>query len=256
MKIFVIMVLIGFNILWGASGEEIFKKNCVSCHSLYIPQSKLLLNFENKNKTLKLKAPTLNQLSFSLKNRIGDRKADDVSRKFEIENFIANYLERPNKRKGVIPRYINKFFKTMPSMKDVYDEDEIEEVTNYIYDYSENMMIKHGVKRYSFEEALKVAKEENKIIFIEGYLDYCRFCIKMDREVLVEDEVKKVLNKDFILVKINLGLEKVPLGMRRLGTPAFYFIKSNGKDIIDMIEGFGTKEEFIGLLNDVKSRSK
>jgi len=256
MRLIVIGLIIGINFLWASNGEDIFKKNCMACHSLYIPQSKLLSNFENKNKELNLKAPTLNQLSFMLKDRVGDRKSDNESRKFELENFITNYLENSDKRKGVIPHYINKFFKTMPSMKGRLDEDEIEAVSDYIFDYSENIMIEKGVKRYSYKEAVELAKKEHKIIMIEGYLPYCRFCIRMDREVMVEEAVKKILNKDFLLVKVNLAIEKLPLGMKRLGTPSFYFIKSNAKEIIDMIEGFGSQKDFIELLNDIKKRSK
>ena len=256
MKFSLIGLIIMINIAWGATGEAIFQKNCMACHSLYIPQTKLLNNFEHDNKVLNLKAPTLNQLSFTLKSRIGDRKADAESQLFAIENFIANYLEHPNKREGVIPRYINKFFGIMPSMKGLLDDDEIEAVSQYIFEYAENMMVKHGVKRYTYEEALKVAKKEGKIIMIEGYVPYCRFCIRMDREVLVEDNVKKVLNKNFLLVKIDLLLEKLPLGIKRLGTPSFYFIKSNGKEVIDTVEGFGNDIEFIELLDDVKKRSK
>ena len=256
MKFSLIGLLMSMSVLWASMGEVIFKKNCMGCHHLYIPQTKLLSNFEHNNEELHLKAPTLNQLSFALKSRIGDRKSDAESQLFAIENFIASYLEHPNKREGVIPRYINKFFGIMPSMQGLLDEDEVEAVSQYVFEYSENMMVKHGVQRYNYEEALKIAKKEGKIIMIEGYLPYCRFCIRMDREVLVEEHVKKVLNRDFLLVKTNLLLEKLPLGMKRLGTPSFYFIGSNGKKIIDMVEGFGNDEEFIELLKDVKERSK
>jgi len=118
------------------------------------------------------------------------------------------------------------------------------------------MMIEHGVKRYSYEEALKLARKEGKIIMIEGYIPYCRFCMRMDREVMVEPVVKEALNKDFLLVKKNLLIEKLPLGMKRLGTPSFYFISSDGKEIIDMIEGFGTIDEFLELLKSVKEEAK
>ena len=154
MKISLWGFLISISLVWGASGEEIFKSKCTKCHSLYISQNKLLSNFEHKNQELQLKAPTLNQLSYFLKDKIGDRKSDDESREFEIEQFIGKYLENPNKHKGVIPRYVNKFFGTMPSMKGELSEDEIEKVSQYIYDYSENMMIKYGAKRYSYQEAL------------------------------------------------------------------------------------------------------
>ncbi|MCF6207336.1 MAG: hypothetical protein L3J47_10665, partial [Sulfurovum sp.] len=76
----------------------------------------------------------------------------------------------------------------------------------------------------------------------------------MDRNVMVEPEVKAALEKDFVLVKKNLLIEKLPLGMKRLGTPSFYFIRSDGKNILEMVEGTGTIEEFLQLLQSVKER--
>jgi thioredoxin-related protein/cytochrome c2 len=257
MKLIIIYIVAFGSLLFAMSGEEVFEKKCASCHNYYIPQNKLLSNFIDHNNTeLNLTAPTLNQLSFALKDQVGDRKTDAESQKFEIEEFIAEYLKNPDKKRGVIPQKINRFFKTMPSMKGQLSEEEIEAVTGYIYDYAEAMMIEHGVKRYSYEEALKLARKEGKIIMIEGYIPYCRFCMRMDREVMVEPVVKEALNKDFLLVKKNLLIEKLPLGMKRLGTPSFYFISSDGKEIIDMIEGFGTIDEFLELLKSIKEEAK
>jgi thioredoxin-related protein len=142
----------------------------------------------------------------------------------------------------------------MPMLKII--EDDTEELPLYMFDFSEQMMIKHSVKRYSYKEALKKAKKENKIVMIEGYIPFCRGCIKMDREVFVEDSVKKVLNKDFVVVHENMILEKLPLGLKSLGTPSFYFITNDGKKVIDQIQGIGTVEEFLKLLHDIKEDVK
>jgi len=71
---------------------------------------------------------------------------------------------------------------------------------------------------------------------------------------MVEPEVKAALNKDFVLVKMNLLVEKLPLGMKRLGTPSFYFIDAKNEKVIDMLEGTGTVEEFLSLLESIKKR--
>jgi cytochrome c5 len=58
-------------------GEKVYQNKCVSCHEVYIPMTKLMENFvEKENKLLNLKAPTLNQLSYRLKQQIGDPKGD------------------------------------------------------------------------------------------------------------------------------------------------------------------------------------
>jgi len=72
---------------------------------------------------------------------------------------------------------------------------------------------------------------------------------------MVEPEVKEVMEKDFVVVMMNVALEKLPLGMTSLGTPSFYFISSDGKHIIDMMQGYGNKEEFLDLLKTVKEEA-
>jgi thioredoxin-related protein len=241
--------------LFALSGEEVFKQKCASCHDYYIPQTKLNTNYEHNNTDLKLKAPTLTELSFRLKDQVGDRTTDAEGQKFEIEEFLTIFFKDPaSNKKSILKKQTRKVFGQMPPVE--VDEDEVEALADFMYDYAEQMMIRHGVKRYSYEEALRKAKAEGKIILIEGYIPFCRGCIWMDRNVMVEPGVKEVLNRDFVLVKMNLLLEKLPLGMKRLGTPSFYFIDPSGEKVIDMLEGTGTVEEFLSLLKRISSRVK
>ena len=235
-------------------GEEIFSKRCASCHQAYIPQLLLNSNYEHNNTDLNLTAPTLTELSFALKDQVGDRKGDVESQLMEIEAFLQEYISHPDSNRSIFPADVRKHFNQMPPMK--LSEDEAEALAVYMRAFSEKMMVEHGVKRYSYAEALQKAKEEGKIIMIEGYIPFCRWCMRMDREVMVEPEVKAALERDFVLVKMNLLTQKLPLGLQRLGTPSFYFIKSNGKEVIDAIEGFGNKREFLDLLKQISADAK
>lgn len=242
-------------LLFGGEGEQLFDTHCASCHSYYIPQTKLNANAEANNTILHLKAPALNELSFGVRLNVGDRKADEESQRMEVEDFIAVYLESPDRNKSVIPHEQTSFYPNMPSMKGLLDEDQIEILSDYIFDYGEKMVIEHSAKTYSYDEALKIAAQTGKIIMIRGILPFCKWCIQMEREVMVEPEVKEAMEKDFVVVMMNVALEKLPLGMTSLGTPSFYFISSDGKQIIDSMQGYGNKEEFLDLLKMVKEEA-
>ncbi|MFT7879709.1 MAG: DUF255 domain-containing protein [Sulfurimonas sp.] len=242
--------------LFASEGAELFERHCASCHTHYLPMSRVIANAEQNNTLLHLKAPTLNQLSFGVRLNVGDRKADEESQRMEVEEFIASYIASPQREKSVLPRELTHFYPEMPPMKNLLDEDEIEALSSYIFEYGEEMIKAHSAKVYSFEEAVKRAKEQNKIIMIRGVLPYCKWCIKMDREVMVEPEVREVLDNAFVVVKTNVVTEKLPLGMTSLGTPSFYFIKSDGETIIDQLNGYGNKEEFLALLEEIKRAAK
>ncbi|AKF24444.1 hypothetical protein YH65_02825 [Sulfurovum lithotrophicum] len=254
-SVFITFILLN-SFLFALSGEEVFKQKCASCHQYYVPQNKIIANAKHDNKDLNLAAPTLTEMSFMIKDQVGDRALDAEGQKFQIEEWLTDYLNAPTKDKGVIPDEFTRFFEVMPSMKGQLNEDEVEALTDFIYVYSEKMTVAHSVKRYSYEEAKKIAKEQNKIILIEGYISFCRGCIRMDREVMVEDKVKEVLNKDFVFVKKNFLIEKLPLGIKHLGTPSFYFINSDGDKVIEMVQGFGTADEFLELLKNVKKMAE
>ncbi len=240
--------------IFAKSGEEIFKKRCSSCHLEYIPQSKLIKNYSNGNRDLNLTAPTATEISFALRDRVGDRKGDIESQLMNIEDFLISYCNRPDRDKSILDDEVLINFDTMPPIK--LSEDEAEALAPYLFNLSEKMIVSHSVKRYNYRDALKKAKRENKIVMIEGFIRYCRGCIKMDREVFVEDRVKEALNRDFVVVKKNLQTEKLPLGLKPVGTPAFYFITNDGKKVIDIIQGTGTVDEFLNVLNEIKRNLK
>lgn len=115
------------------NGEKIFENKCNSCHKKSMPIPLLMKNFlEENNKTLNLKAPTGNEISFRLKQQIGHR--DDVEfHLMQTTDFVKDYLYNPNKAKTICLEGIIRHFDTMPSMKGKITEEEIEEVTHFLY---------------------------------------------------------------------------------------------------------------------------
>ncbi|MGB5965014.1 MAG: cytochrome c [Sulfurimonadaceae bacterium] len=127
-------VLITAGQLFALSGEAVYEKHCASCHQRFVETDLLLKNFfEMENKMLNLKAPTINQLVFRLKQQIGDREGDREFHMMEVTEFVKDYVYYPDKQKSVcIPEVIRQF-DTMASMKDQISEEELEAVSEWIY---------------------------------------------------------------------------------------------------------------------------
>ena len=233
-------------------GKIIYEKQCASCHQGYVSLGDLQKNFLEMNNTLlKLTAPTLNQLSYRLKQQIGDPKGDEDMHRMEVGAFIADYVQHPNINKSICLDEVMKYFKEMPSMHGKVSEEELEEVSNYIYDYETDMIQKIGVKYEGFEEAVKRAKKEQKIIMIKVMSKDCHYCKKMDREVFVEKEVVAALEKDFVSVSIDIGTTKLPLGLKGELTPSFVFVDTDSKILMEM-PGAWDKIDFLSVLRDAK----
>lgn len=60
----------------------------------------------------------------------------------------------------------------------------------------------------TLEEALKVAKEQNKNLFVDFYTDWCNPCKKIDAEVFSRKDVGDYFNQNLIALKLNAEAEQ------------------------------------------------
>lgn len=98
----------------------------------------------------------------------------------------------------------------------------------------------------SFEEALAMAKKENKLIFLDAYTDNCQPCMMMEKNVFTQDKVADFYNSNFINLSMNLGTEHTNLAKRynTSGYPSFLFIDGNGK-LISFESGYTEADKFL-----------
>jgi len=105
----------------------------------------------------------------------------------------------------------------------------------------------------SFDNALKIAKEEHKIILVELVSTNCLFCDKMEKEVLSKERVNEAINKDFVFAKVNIDVDEIPLGLSPQMTPMFVFATAD-KNVEDIRLGFMEEEIFLTLLTEERKK--
>ena len=253
MKIGLLICIVVVNI-FASNAKDLYEKQCASCHQEFISMDTLKQNFLDHNNTLlKLTAPTINQLSYRLKQRIGDPKGDKDMHRMEVSAFISDYVFSPDRDKSVCLDDVMQHFKTMQSLKGKVTEDELEEINTFIYEYDEKIVKKLSVKYEGFDDALKRAKKEHKTIMIKAMTEDCHYCRKMEREVMIEKEVTDVLKKDFITVMVDVSKMKLPLGIKSELTPTFIFVDKNAKVLMN-IPGAWDKTDFLLLLKEAKEK--
>jgi thioredoxin-related protein len=247
-----VWLLVSFSIGLFSDGVTIYKNKCASCHEAYIPMGELKENFVEFNNTkLKLKGPTLNQLSFRLKQKIGDPHGDEEIHLMEVVEFVKSYVYAPDKQKSVCMDEVLTAFDTMPSLKGHISQEELEEVATYIYHFDKQILQSHAPHYTNFDKALKQAAKEKKLIMIKATSAHCRFCKKMDREVFAEKEVLEKLQRDFILVEIDIYQAELPLGLKAKVTPTYFFLSPEA-EVLKSVPGSFDKEDFLEILEGVK----
>jgi len=240
-------------VLWADRGEEVYQEVCSKCHQLYIPMDKLSENFAKDNQLLKLKAPTISQISYRMKQKIGDPNSDEDIQRMEVSAFIADYIIYPDKQKSVLSRNIGKHFGTMPSLKGKLCTEDIEAISGFVYDYNKNIHANRKIDYVTFEKALQRAKKEDKIIIIKATAPHCRYCKKMEKEVLTDKDVINLLKKEFIVVSVDVSKSTLPLDLRVSMTPSFFFVflkKEKDGVKIKRIPGSWNKEDFLDILKE------
>jgi len=103
----------------------------------------------------------------------------------------------------------------------------------------------------SYEEALKIQKQNNKPIMIDVVRTHCHYCSDMQRNVFDNEAMSLWLEERFIPVKLNLDSQKLPLGLQVSFTPSFFFVNAQG-EIIKKIPGAWNIEDFQSMTKDLK----
>ncbi len=103
-----------------------------------------------------------------------------------------------------------------------------------------------------YETGLAQAKKENKKIILMFTLSACQVCKNMKDEVYTQKEVQDYVAKYFVPIELNLDFDDKE-GFQVFGTPTFYFLDSNGKQIGDVKVGGSNTMGFMKRLRAVQA---
>lgn len=103
------------------------------------------------------------------------------------------------------------------------------------------------VENMTFDQALALAKKENKLLFIDCYTSWCGPCKMMARDVFTQKIVGDYFNPKFVSMKVDMEKgEGVQLKdkFEVKAFPTFIILNGNG-EIVSRLVGGGNAERFI-----------
>ncbi|CAA6821380.1 MAG: Beta-lactamase-like [uncultured Sulfurovum sp.] len=113
--------------------------------------------------------------------------------------------------------------------------------------------IEHKVPRLqykSFESAINIASEKKKIVLIKVRSTVCKYCDQLERVISKNIKVKKILNKYFELVEINVDHETLPMNLSVRSTPTLIFIEPSNQKVLMQLAGIRALGELLEVLNE------
>jgi thioredoxin-related protein len=117
-----------------------------------------------------------------------------------------------------------------------------------------------AIEWQEFSKALELAKQQNKMVVVDFYTDWCGWCKRMDKDTYGHADVVKYAKAKLIMSKVDaesqdktrfkdreLTYQQLALGMGVRGYPTTAFFDSNG-DLITSISSYLTAEQFMPIL--------
>ncbi len=104
----------------------------------------------------------------------------------------------------------------------------------------------------SYEQGLAQAKKEGKVTMLMFSTKTCKMCNYMKKTVYENDDVVEYVNNFFVPIEVDIETHPDKYGYKVFGTPTYYFLNSNGKQIGKMMLGGASPEGFLQKLKEVK----
>lgn len=107
-----------------------------------------------------------------------------------------------------------------------------------------------------YEDALKLAKEDNKIVLIMFSSPTCKVCKYMKNKVYTDSSVAEYMNEHFVCVEIDTNDNPDSKKFKTLGTPNYFFLKATGELIVPRMVGGAKASDFLKKLKNVRKHLK
>jgi len=112
-----------------------------------------------------------------------------------------------------------------------------------------------GIEWLSYAEGRQRGEAENKKVFLVFNADWCRYCLKMEKETFQDPSVVAYVNRNFVPVSVNSDKEHaIAEKFKVQGLPSTWFLSENG-DRIGSRPGFIPADEMLQILKFIGSDS-
>jgi len=107
---------------------------------------------------------------------------------------------------------------------------------------------------YNYKQGMSLAKQQNKRVYLHFYTDWCDYCKEMKQTTFQNPSVIKMLNKDFVAIRVNTNKEAKVAGKYHIRpVPDNWFLSADGKKLRNFL-GYYEAEQFVTVLRYVNEQ--
>ena len=106
------------------------------------------------------------------------------------------------------------------------------------------------------EASLKEAQAQNKMLLIDFYAEWCRFCTMMNTEVFQKKAFQELVADHFVLVSIDADQQRDIVQKYQVqGFPTVVFLDPAGEEIRRIV-GYRTRDDFFAAIRSIIARKE
>lgn len=105
----------------------------------------------------------------------------------------------------------------------------------------------------NYHDAIKVAQEKNKRVYMLVVSDDCRWCKKFERTTLKDKKIMQRLQEKYVLLHLSRDRHYIPKRFKTTPVPRHFFLTSKGDEVFPVV-GYRDVDSFKMFLSDVEKR--
>ncbi len=104
------------------------------------------------------------------------------------------------------------------------------------------------------DKGLQVAKQENKPVAVYFWAVWCQYCAKFQSDTLGNPQVKKVLENDYVLVAMDLDLDRDIANKYGVSYPPYVLFLDKNGNVLERITGAVDANYFLPIATKVRDQ--
>lgn len=106
----------------------------------------------------------------------------------------------------------------------------------------------------SLDKGFEIAQQENKPIVIYFWAIWCQYCAGFQAKTLGDPAVKKILEEDYVLVAMDLDIDRNVAGKYGVSYPPYVLFLDRNDKVMDRIAGAVGPETFLPVVTQVRDQ--
>ena len=106
----------------------------------------------------------------------------------------------------------------------------------------------------SLDKSLVVAQQENKPVLMYFWAIWCQYCAKFQSDTLGNPEVKAILEKDYVLVAMDLDVDRDISNKYGVSYPPYVIFLDGNGNIFQRVPGAVDANYLLPIVKDVRDK--